>query len=84
MTDNDPLPGELLLQKLEELRLRLKKSGVERTHGLRSAMGDDCPYYWKSLNVFLRRDYRELRDIIKEAHELFLTCEEDPDCGEKG
>lgn len=82
MTDETPLPGEDLLVALDKLRQRLTKSGVERTVGLRDAMGDDCPYYWKSMNVFLRRDYKELRDLIKEAHELFLKCEEE-DCGKE-
>lgn len=64
----------MLIDDLEELRLallsfsdRLEKSGVSRTVGLRTNLGDDCPYYHKSKDIFLNRDYDQLK-------ELFLKC----------
>ncbi len=60
-----------LIKKLEKLRLRLNNSGTQRTAGLLDSMGDDCTYYKKSMNIFLKRDYDEVRDLIKEARELF-------------
>jgi hypothetical protein len=66
---------EVLRLKLNTLRERLEKSGVERTAGLRDALGSDCRFFRKSLNLFLESDYIELRDMIKEAHNLFNTVE---------
>jgi hypothetical protein len=50
---------------LEALLFRLNNSGVERTYGLMTEMGDDCSFFRKSLNIFLDRDYEELSKIIK-------------------
>jgi hypothetical protein len=72
-------PGQELLEILNKIRKldttdehisfvalvhRLNKSGVERTAGLLYAMGNDCSYYRKSLDIFLRRDYEDLKQII--------------------
>ncbi len=63
-----------LIDDLEALRKalltfsdRLEKSGVERTTGLKFNLGDDCPYYVKSKDIFLSKDYDQVRD-------LFLKC----------
>jgi len=74
---SNQLPGETLVSILNQLRQRLIRSGVERTNGIKDAMGTNCPYYRKSMNVFLARDYQELRDLIETAHDLFIKCEED-------
>jgi len=60
-------PGQELIKILEELRNRLNRSGVERTSGLLCNLGDDCSYYRKSLDIFLRKDYEELRNLISRA-----------------
>ena len=63
-----------LIDDLEELRKALlsfsdslEKSGVERTTGLKVNLGADCPYYKKSKDIFLSRDYEKVRDS-------FLSC----------
>lgn len=66
---------ELLRVKLNSLRERLEQSGVERTAGLRDAMGNDCKFYRKSINLFLERDYIELRTMVKDASHLFDIVE---------
>ena len=70
--------GEELIDELDSLReelLRLHEqlssSGVERTNGLRKAMGSDCQYYRKSLNLFLEKDYVNLRDKVRKCSQLF-------------
>lgn len=68
-------PGEELIDKLEQIRLRLHGSGVERTAGLGSHMGKDCDYYKKSLKMFLDRDYIDLRNLIQQANKLFMIVE---------
>lgn len=83
-TDQDELlPGEQLVGKLEELRLflqnfivRLDDSGVRRTAGLLEWKGRTCGYYWKSLDLFLRADYQDLKTLILEAADLIKQCEE--------
>lgn len=60
-------PGERLIRTLEDLRLRLNISGVERTQGLRDAMGSDCTYYRKSLDFFLVRDVDDLQSLLTAA-----------------
>jgi len=77
MKDEELLPGEELIEALENLRSKLNRSGVQRTAGLREAMGLECDYYWKSLNVFIKRDYKELRSLVKLAEELFQKVEKD-------
>ena len=69
------LPGEQLIQALEDLRKKLLKSGVQRTAGLYEAMGPECDFYWKSLNVFLKRDYLELLKLVEQAKLKFDECE---------
>ena len=75
-------PGELLVRDLESLRLLLNKlstklneSGVERTFHLRRIMGKDCTYLKKSMNLFVDEDFEPLRDLITEAHRMFLLIE---------
>ena len=70
------MPGEALIQVLDKLRDRLIKSGTQRTAGLYEAMGPECDYYWKSLNVFLHRDYKELKELVNQAKMMFEECEE--------
>lgn len=64
-------PGQKLIEALERLRARLSTSGVERTAGLLEAMGDDCTYYRKSLDIFLTRDYDELEDLVDAVNTEF-------------
>jgi len=75
-------PGEQLVDTLDELKKmlngledRLDKSGVTRTNGLRLAMGRDCEFYKRSLDLFLRRDYVALRDLVKSCNDLFSLVE---------
>lgn len=74
--------GEKLIHELDELRIalhelsnRLDNSGIERTEGLRETQGNDCPYFKKSLDIFIRKDYIQIRDMIESVHKLFLTVE---------
>jgi hypothetical protein len=64
-----------LLEILEILRERLNKSGVERTVGLAQTMGDDCFYYKKSLDIFERNDYEEIRDLLLSASKILEEIE---------
>jgi hypothetical protein len=64
------IPGEELIQILDELRNVLNRSGVERTAGLLRELGDDCSYYRKSLDIFLKRDYDRVYGVIKQAKEV--------------
>jgi hypothetical protein len=63
--------GDQLLDLLNELRIRLNTSGVERTVGLRDNMGNDCSFYSKSLDLFLKRDYLELKDLVEQVYSKF-------------
>jgi hypothetical protein len=76
-TPGDDLIDQLddLRQKLNSLRERLEKSGVERTRGLRMSMGADCRFHRKSINLFIERDFLELRGMIKEVDRLFRVIE---------
>lgn len=67
----NPELGEELLNYLNELKNRLNSSGVERTVGLRDNMGSDCTFYTKSLNLFLQRDYTDLKGLVEVVYELF-------------
>jgi hypothetical protein len=64
-----------LRKSLSLLSDRLKASGVERTTGLRKNMGDDCAYYRKSKDLFLRRDYDEIYSLTKKVMEQFQLVE---------
>jgi hypothetical protein len=64
-------PGEKLILCLDKLRARLNSSGTERTAGLRKAMGDDCTFYRKSLDIFLNRDYDDIEALLSEAKAEF-------------
>jgi hypothetical protein len=63
-------PGKELISVLEELRQRLNISGVERTNGLCEKMGNDCTYYRKSLDIFLKKDLDDLQNLISRANSL--------------
>ena len=60
-------PGERLIIALDQLRARISSSGVERTAGLRNAMGDDCSFYRKSLDLFLDRDYEDIESLLRDS-----------------
>ena len=75
-------PGEDLLNSLDLLKNqlnilsnRLNNSGTERTAGLLDLMGKDCEFYRKSLDIFVRKDYIDLRNLIEKCHELFRIIE---------
>ena len=82
--ESELLPGERLILKLKELRTtfeklitRIDESGVERTAGLLDWKGRSCGYYWKSLELFLKLDYAEVRDLVMEAAKLIEECEKE-------
>ena len=73
-----------LIDDLEALRVallafhdRLEKSGVARTTGLKVNMGEDCQYYRKSKDIFLRKDYEQVRDLFIKAVGQFRLVEGD-------
>lgn len=68
-------PGEELVELLEQFRERLNSSGVERTVGIRTQLGDDCPHYRKSLDLFVRKDYVDIRNLNQQLTELFKVVE---------
>jgi len=75
-------PGEQLVDTLDELRQmlillsdRLTKSGIERTNGLRVYMGTDCDYYRRSLDILLRKDYMDIKNLVQSCHDLFNLVE---------
>ena len=75
-------PGDELINTLDDLRLslnnlkdRLNSSGVERTKGLRDAMGEDCSFYRRSLDIFLQKDYLEIRNLIAKVNTLYEQIE---------
>lgn len=53
-----------LIDYLEILRKDLNKSGVERTVGLKVGMGNNCPYYKKSKDIFLSNDYDRIKKSL--------------------
>ena len=74
--------GEQLIRELDELRRkllslsdRLNTSGVERTNGLHVNMGNDCPYFKRSMEIFLKKDYQDLQGMIESIHNLFNLIE---------
>ena len=77
MMEDEPLNGELLVESLSALKKKLERSGLDRTFGLKESMGSDCAYYWKSLNSFLKQDYKELRDLVNNAKKWFDKIEEE-------
>lgn len=64
-----------LLSSLNDLRNRLNISSVERTIGLRDAMGENCTYYRKSRNLFLEKDYQDLKRLTLEVLEELRKVE---------
>jgi hypothetical protein len=68
-------PGQELIQILEQLRNTLNRSGVERTAGLLRELGDDCSYYRKSLDIFLRKDYDQIYNLLTQARDIMNKLE---------
>lgn len=71
-----------LIDDLDELRKalltfsdRLEKSGVERTTGLKFNLGDDCPYYVKSKDIFLNKDYDQVKALFLKVLEQYRVVE---------
>jgi hypothetical protein len=56
---------------LQALKYRLENSGLERTVGLLENLGDDCSFYRKSLDIFLRRDFSDIHKIINAIDSSF-------------
>jgi len=52
-----------------------KESLKNYISGLREAQGVDCPYFKKSLDIFVKKDYIQVRDMVESIHNLFLTIE---------
>lgn len=78
MSSESPLlPGEQLIDELQRLMDRLDKLApvFSRTIGLREARGRDCPFYRKSLELFLRLDYMEVSSMIKSVNTLIGEIE---------
>jgi hypothetical protein len=82
MSEETLTTGEKLIHELDALRIalaklsdRLNNSGIERTEGLRETQGSDCPYFKKSLDIFVRKDYIQIRDMVESVHNLFRTVE---------
>lgn len=63
--------GDELLDMLKLLQDRLQMSGLERTVGLRDNMGTNCEFYSKSLNLFLKHDYQDLKNLISNINRKF-------------
>ena len=64
------IPGVELVRKLAELRVRINNSGVERTKAILDGMGADCNYYRKSLDIFLDKDYEDLKIILRDILDI--------------
>ena len=64
-----------LRKSLSALSARLNASGVERTTGLKKNMGDDCAYYRKSKDLFLRRDYDQVMELFLKVLEQYRIVE---------
>jgi hypothetical protein len=55
---------------INELRIRLTNSGVERTAGLGKAMSTECDFYQKSKRLFIERDLLEIKQMITKIGSL--------------
>lgn len=64
MSEKEFLSLGNIISALTFLQIRIQKSGFERTTGLRSHMGEDCPFYRKSLGLFRKKDLREIRELV--------------------
>jgi len=67
--------GVELISLLNKLRLRLNSSGVETTEGLKDAIGTNCHHYSKSMDLFLSKDYVDLRNLIQLLEQKFDLLE---------
>ena len=65
MSEVEFLKLNKMISTLSSLQLRIQKSGFERTAGLREAMGEDCPYYRKSLSLFMENDFQDLHSLLQ-------------------
>ena len=79
MANTDELIAELnkLRKLLNDLHVTINDSGVERTNGLKNALGAECQYYKKSLQLFLNQDYEKLRDLVNQVHAHFEVAEKE-------
>jgi len=77
MADTPPQLNHLgeVLSSFSGLQKRLKNSGFQRTAGLRHSMGDGCPYYQKSLNLFFKNDLVDLKHLLVKLVEEIDTLE---------
>ena len=57
------------LNALNELRVRLNNSGVERAVGVGKAMGKKCDYYTKAVRSVRNRDLSDINRLLKEVME---------------
>ena len=65
MSEVEFLKLDRIISTLSSLQLRIQKSGFRRTSGLRDHMGEDCPYYRKSLALFVKNDLQDLQSVLK-------------------
>ena len=70
MSDKEFTDLGTILSSLSSLQTRIQKSGFERTAGLRAHMGDDCPYYRKSLDLFSKQDLRDISGLVSSLNTL--------------
>jgi hypothetical protein len=79
MTNTDELIQDLnnLRKLLNDLHTTLNSSGVERTNGLKNALGSECQYYRKSLKLFFEQDYEKLRDLVTQCSQHFDRAEKE-------
>jgi hypothetical protein len=59
-----------LLDILNDFRIVLGSTCLERTAGLKDAMGENCQYYRRSKDIFISKEY----DLVKNR---FLQCLEE-------
>lgn len=64
-----------LLDYLEDLRQCLDKAGIERTAGLKAAMGKDCAFYTKSKNIVLDQHWDKIKTEFLKSLEEFRKVE---------
>jgi len=64
-----------LIDYLNDLRIALNSSGVERTTGLKKTMGKTCQYYKKSRDLFLDQDYDKIRNLFYQVEKQFNIVE---------
>ena len=75
MSDKEFTDLGTILSSLSSLQTRIQKSGFERTAGLRTHMGEDCPYYRKSLGLFSKQDLRDITGLVSDLDALLQSFE---------